>query len=104
MSMQRTGGGSGLRQEVVRGSAEQVIRVSVPVPGMIREAVFFLHRDYLRQEGMSREELLAQARNAAQSYLQPFIPGRRPMLWWPYPLLILFGAALGLGLGAVVGI
>ena len=42
------------RREVLKGSAEQVIRVSVPVPGMIREAVFFLHGDYLRREGVSR--------------------------------------------------
>lgn len=92
------------RREVLKGSAEQVIRVSVPVPGMIREAVFFLHGDYLRREGVNREELIAQARRAALDYLRPYAPPCRPALRWPLPLLILAGTALGFGLGAVIGI
>ncbi len=92
------------KREVIKGSAEQVIRVSVPVPGMIREAVFFLHGDYLRREGVSRETLLAQARSAAEDYLRPFVPPRPAALRLHWPLLILIGTALGFGLGLCVPI
>ena len=34
----------------LKGTSEQVILVRLPVPGMFREAVFFLHEDYLRRE------------------------------------------------------
>ena len=62
--------GSG-RREVVRGVSEQVIRVRVPVPGVFREAVFFLYEEYLRRGDLSREELLRQAMAAAEGYLRP---------------------------------
>ena len=90
------------RREVVKGAAEQIIRVRVPVPGVIREAVFFLHEDYLRRSDCSREELLRQARQAATDYLRPMIPERKAA---PWPLLLLLiGAALGFGLGVLIGV
>ncbi len=90
--------GSGVR-EVLKGSSEQIVRVRVPVPGVFREAVFFLHEDYLRRGGLSREELLRQARRAAESYLRPFRPERRGL---SVPLLALCAAA-GLALGLLIG-
>lgn len=91
-------------REVLKGSAEQIIRVRVPVPGVFREAVFFLHEDYLRRGDLGREELLRQARRSAEEYLRPFAPEKKTVLWWPYPLLLLAGTALGLGLGVYIGI
>ena len=85
--------GSGVR-EVLKGSSEQIVRVRVPVPGVFREAVFFLRRG-----GRSREELLRQARRAAESYLRPFRPERRGL---SVPLLALCAAA-GLALGLLIG-
>lgn len=90
------------RRDVIRGAEEQVIRVRVPVPGIIREAVFFLHEDYLRRTDMSREELLCQARRSAEDYLCPCLPQKVTAPRWPYAVLFLIGAALGLGLGVML--
>lgn len=92
-----TAGKSAMR-EVVKGSCEQIVRVRVPVPGVFREAVFFLHEDYLRRDDLSREELLRQARRAAADYLTPCLPQRPPRRWLP-PALFFAGLALGLALG-----
>lgn len=97
------GGRTETRREVIRGAAEQIIRVRVPVPGLFREAVFFLHEDYLRRSDLSREELLRQAKRSAEEYLRPMIPGKKPKLWL-YPCLLLAGLALGFGLGVLIGI
>ena len=100
----RLGLRSNERREVIRGASEQVIRVRVPVPGVFREAVFFLHEDYLRRSNFSREELLRQAKRSAEDYLRPLIPQKSAVVWWPYPLLLLVGTALGLGLGVYIGL
>ncbi len=97
------GGRTDARREVIRGSAEQIIRVRVPVPGLFREAVFFLHEDVLRRSDLSREELLRQARRSAEEYLRPMIPEKKAALW-PKFLLLLAGMALGFGLGVLIGI
>lgn len=89
------------RREVIKGAAEQIIRVRVPVPGVFREAVFFLHEDYLRRSDCSREELLRQAKQAAAAYLRPMLPEKKAA---PWPVLLLIGAALGFGLGVLIGI
>ena len=92
-----------IRREVIRGSAEQIIRVRVPVPGLFREAVFFLHEDVLRRSDISREELLRQARQSAEDYLRPMLPEKKPGRW-PKVLLLLAGMALGFGLGVLIRI
>lgn len=92
------------RREVVRGASEEVIRVLDPVPGLFREAVFFLREEELRRGEQSRETLLRQARQAAEDYVRPLgaedaAPKRRPLI----PLLsALGGFLLGLLLGALV--
>lgn len=90
------------RREVLKGSAEQVIRVRVPVPGIFREAVFFLHEDYLRRGDLSREELLRQARRAAEDYARPFLPEKRRTYWWLWPLLLLAGLVIGICIGMLL--
>ncbi len=97
------GGRTDARREVIRGSAEQIIRVRVPVPGLFREAVSFLHEDVLRRSDLSREELLRQARRSAEEYLRPMIPERKAALW-PKILLLLTGIVLGFGMGVLIGI
>ena len=97
------GGRTDARREVIRGSAEQIIRVRVPVPGLFREAVFFLHEDVLRRSDLSREELLRQAKRSAEEYLRPMIPEKKAALW-PKFLLLLAGMALGFGMGVLIGI
>lgn len=96
--------GRAARREVVKGAAESVIRVRVPVQGVFREAVFFLHEDYLRRGDLSREALLRQAKASAEDYLRPYVPENKSTVWWSYPLTLLLGAALGLGMGVWLGI
>ena len=104
---QQIGSSSGVRgterREVLKGAAEQIIRVRVPVPGLFREAVFFLHEDYLRRADLSREELLRQAKQAATEYLRPMLPEKRPARWI-FPLLMLIAAAVDFGLGVWTGL
>ena len=54
---------------VVRGTADRVIRVRQPVPGVFREAIFLLREDYLT-DGGDEEALLDEARRAAAAYLR----------------------------------
>ena len=57
------------RGEPIRGTADRVIRVREPVPGVFREAIFLLCEDYLTRGG-EREALLREARSAAADYLR----------------------------------
>ena len=57
------------RGEVIRGTADRVIRVKEPVPGVFREAIFLLREDYLTRGGDERA-LLREARRAAADYLR----------------------------------
>lgn len=58
----------GERGEVVRGTADRVIRVKEPVPGVFREAIFLLREDYLTRG--DEQSLLREARRAAAEYLR----------------------------------
>ena len=79
----------------LKGTSEQVVLVRLPVPGVFREAIFFLHEDYIRRGDLSRETLLRQAREAAEDYVKPLAARRERRRWWTYPLCALLGAALG---------
>lgn len=78
--------------EVLKGTADRVIVIRDPVPGLFREAVFLLREDY--GEGLDRQELLLEARDAAFSYTASHLPARRPRSLWPY--LLTAGASAGL--------
>ncbi len=89
-------------REVVKGATEQVIRVRAPVQGIFREAVFFLQEDYLRRGERRKEELMREARRAAELYTAACLPKGRRTRRWLYPVLFLGGAALGFGLGLLM--
>ena len=69
--------------------------------GIFREAVFFLHEDYLRRGDLSREELLRQAREAARAETGSVLPPGERLSLWPAALLLL-GTALILKLTGVI--
>lgn len=78
---------------VLKGCMRNVIVVH-PRSDIFQEAVFILRDDYLRAPGISREELLRQARSAAEDYTlyaAPQRPRRRRIF---LPLLLLLAAAL----------
>jgi len=63
--------------QVLKGTVSRVVLVRDPVPGVFREAVFLLCERVPDRAGMSREELLRQARQAALDYCAARRPPRR---------------------------
>lgn len=83
------------RQEVIRGTSHNIILVTSPDPEIFREAMFILQDDYMRRPGVGKEELLRQARDAAENYALRFVPPARDKRPWALYLLPAFTGALG---------
>ena len=71
----------------VKGCMKNVIVLKPPDP-MFREAVFILRDDYLMGDELNRQELLLQARAAAQSYVDTLVPPRRRSVLIPTLVLV----------------
>lgn len=65
------------RSAAVKGVSRRVVIVRSPDPEIFEEAIFFVRDDFLNSPGVSREELLLQARDAAGNYVQRNL-GRAP--------------------------
>ena len=65
------------QQEVIRGTSHNIILVTSPDPEIFREAMFILQDDYMRRPSVGKEELLRQARDAAENYALRFVPPAR---------------------------
>jgi hypothetical protein len=61
---------------VIHGNMRRVIVVHPPDP-MFTEAMFILKDDYFQSPGLSRQELLRQAREAASDYVADSFPSVR---------------------------
>ena len=90
---------------VVRGNMRRVIVVEPPDP-MFSEAMFILRDDYFQTPGLSRQELLRQAQNAARDFVgtaAPREPGR-PIFPTAMSIFALGAAAaiLALWVGGVI--
>lgn len=83
------------RQEVLRGTSHNMIVVTTPDPEIFREAMFILQDDYMRRPGAGKEELLRQARDAAEEYANRFVPAVSKQRPWILYLLPAFTGALG---------
>lgn len=90
------------RSEPIRGTSHNVILVTPPDTEIFREALFILRDDYMRRSDTGREELLRQARAAAESCAGKYIPPRpkRPSLL--VVLLPVLTAALGFAVGRIM--
>jgi hypothetical protein len=72
---------------MVKGVTKRVIVVRSPDPRFFEQAVFFLREDLFRREGVSSEQVLAEANAVAEHYLRAHPPKRsrlhrlRPLLW-----------------------
>ena len=90
---------------VVRGNMRRVIVVEPPDP-MFSEAMFILRDDYFQTPGLSRQELLRQAQNAARDCVGPAAPPepRRPIFPTAMSIFALGAAAaiLALWIGGVI--
>ena len=90
---------------VVRGNMRRVIVVEPPDP-MFSEAMFILRDDYFQTPGLSRQELLQQAQNAARNYVGSAAPPEpRQPVFLPAMSVFALGAAaaiLALWIGGVI--
>lgn len=86
-----------LPRGAIKGNMRNVI-VLHPKDGVFTEAVFLLRDDYLASPGISREELLRQARAAAEEYTRAamYTGRKRPprRIWRALLLALLVLAAL----------
>lgn len=55
---------------VVKGITRQVILVKSPDPKLFEEAIFIVREEALAREGVSAEQVIKQARQAADGYLK----------------------------------
>ena len=98
--------GSSGRTEVIKGTASRVIVVKSPNPEIFREAFFILRDDYFQTPGLSRQELLRQAQNAARDFVGTAVPGEpgRPIFPTAMSIFALGAAAaiLALWVGGVI--
>lgn len=53
---------------MVKGVAKRVIVVKSPDPKVFEEAIFIVREDYMKTAGVTRSQLLSEARRAAGSY------------------------------------
>lgn len=79
---------------MVKGSTRQVILVKSPDPNFFEEAIFIVKDEAVQREGVSTEQVIRQARQAADGYLK----GCRPKSQGDS---LLFGAIWGVT-GAVL--
>lgn len=86
--------GDSVTGEPVRGLNRRIIVVPSPDRRIFQEAVFVLRDDYTETEGISRRELLLQARACAEEYVSRCIPVRRYALTPAALLLIHLPAAV----------
>ena len=90
---------------VIRGNMRRISVVEPPDP-MFSEAMFILRDDYFQTPGLSRQELLQQAQNAARNYVVSAAPPEpRQPVFLPAMSVFALGAAaaiLALWVGGVI--
>lgn len=55
---------------VVKGTTRQVILVKSPDPKLFEEAIFIVKEEAMNREGVSADQVIRQARQAADRYLK----------------------------------
>lgn len=79
-------------EEVIKGTAGNVIIVRSPNTEYFKEAIFILCDDLFTRRGMSREALLREARRAACGYVEAHTPKRSAVPLLSHLLFFLLGA------------
>ena len=78
---------------MVKGITRQVILVKSPDPKLFEEAIFIVREEAMNREGVSAEQILKQARQAADGYLKGSRVTGRLLQRWKGPLWGAAGAA-----------
>lgn len=68
--------------EMVKGITRQVILVKSPDPKLFEEAIFIVKEEALAREGVSADQVIRQARQAADGYLKSGRPGTGSWSGW----------------------
>jgi hypothetical protein len=79
---------------MVKGITRQVILVKSPDPKLFEEAIFLVKEEALAREGVSAEQVLKQARQAADGYLKQGRVWNDRLRTIPGPLWAAAGAVL----------
>ena len=85
-------------QETVKGVARRVVIVRSPAESVFEEAIFIVREEAERSGGVSREEVLSEARRAAGAYVGAVSTTRRRIGWRTWAFLGTCAAALVLAL------
>lgn len=83
--------------DVVKGVSKRVIVVKSPEPKVFEEAIFIVREDYMKSAGISRSQLLEQAKQAAGVMTAK---GKKRTL--PPALIALVSSLLGSGAAAAL--
>lgn len=81
---------------MVKGITRQVILVKSPDPKLFEEAIFIVKEEALAREGVSADQVIRQARQAADGYLKTGRAWNRQLgkpRWVSAPLWAALGAA-----------
>ena len=85
---------------VVKGTAKRVIVVKSPDKKVFEEAIFIVREDYMKTAGVSRTQLLSEARQAADSYVGRMQPKKAAKKHTG--LVIILSSLFGSGLAAAL--
>ena len=78
---------------MVKGITRQVIVVKSPDPKLFEEAIFIVKEEAMNREGVSAEQILKQARQAADGYLKGSRVSGQLLQRWKGPIWGAAGAA-----------
>ena len=78
---------------MVKGITRQVILVKSPDPRLFEEAIFIVKEEALNREGVTTEQIMREARQAADGYLKRGKAWNRRLRKLPAPLWGAVGAA-----------
>ena len=78
---------------MVKGITRQVILVKSPDPRLFEEAIFIVKEEALSREGVTTEQIMREARQAADGYLKRGKAWNRRLQKIPAPLWGAVGAA-----------
>ena len=79
---------------VVKGITRQVILVKSPDPRLFEEAIFIVKEEALNREGVTAEQIMREARQAADGYLKQGKAWNRRLKKLPPPLWGTAGAVM----------
>ena len=79
---------------MVKGITRQVILVKSPDPKLFEEAIFIVREEAMNREGVNAEQVLRQARQAADGYLKGNRVSGKILQRWKGPVWGAAGAAV----------